>query len=69
MMYNNSKCHEQKLKRQLEHRRVVVAFISWGEPLQIKKFRLQGNLKINLASKVAPRTVIAQNTIQACINS
>lgn len=54
MRYNNSKCHEQKLKRQLGHTRVLVALMFWGESFQIKNSRLQGRLKINLASVVAP---------------
>lgn len=40
--------------RQLELMRMVVALICWGESLRIKNFKLQGDLKIYLASEVAP---------------
>lgn len=67
-MYN-SKWHENKLMRQLELMRMVVALICWGESLRIKNFKLQGDLKIYLASEVAPWVVIAQSTIQTYIKS
>lgn len=63
MMYD-SKWHEQKLIKQLELIRMVVAFIFWGGSLGIKNSMLQGSLKINIAYEVASRVVIAQNTIQ-----
>lgn len=67
-MYN-SKWHEKKLMRQLELMRMVVALICWAESLRIKNSKLQGNLKIYLASEVAPWVVIAQSTIQTSIKS
>jgi len=65
-MYD-SKWHEQKWIEKLELIRMVVAFIFWGGSLGIKNSMLQGSLKINIAYKVVPRVVTAQNTIQEYI--
>lgn len=44
-----------------------IPFIFWGGSLGIKNSMLQGSLKINIAYKVVPRVVTAQNTIQEYI--